>query len=94
MSALVRAAPRPVILLGSDDICFACPTEFALDLGEGARVSFFPMRAVAGLDTSTIADIVNTLTEETDAPRARIEADVTNTIQSLRKAGLIGRVRR
>lgn len=49
MSALVRAAPRPVILLGSDDICFACPTEFALDLGEGARVSFFPMRAVAGL---------------------------------------------
>ena len=46
------------------------------------------------IDGSTIADIVNTLTEETDAPRARIEADVTNTIQSLRKAGLIGRVRR
>ena len=37
-----------MILLGSDDICFACPTEFALDLAAGARVSFFPMRAVAG----------------------------------------------
>jgi thiamine pyrophosphokinase len=49
MSALVRAAPRPVILLGSDDICFACPTEFALELTEGARVSFYPMRPVAGL---------------------------------------------
>lgn len=49
MTALVRAAPRPVILLGSDDICFACPTEFALDLAPGERTSFFPMRPVAGL---------------------------------------------
>lgn len=49
MTALVQAAPRPVILLGSDDICFACPPEFALDLAPGERASFFPMRRVAGL---------------------------------------------
>lgn len=48
MNALARAAGRPVILLGAEDLCFACPRDFALDLAPATRVSFFPMRPVAG----------------------------------------------
>lgn len=48
MNALVRHAGRPVVLIGGEDLCFACPTEFALDLAEGTRVSLFPMTEVRG----------------------------------------------
>lgn len=41
----------------------------------------------------TSSDVVDTLTEETDAPRARVEADVSNAIRSLRKVGLIRKAR-
>lgn len=49
LNALVRAAPRPVILLGPEDLVIACPVNFALDLAPGARVSFFPLRPVTGV---------------------------------------------
>jgi len=49
LNALARAAPRPVILLGAEDLVFACPRTLALDLAPGARVSFFPLAPVTGL---------------------------------------------
>jgi thiamine pyrophosphokinase len=48
MNALVRFHARPVVLVGGADLCFACPSEFSLDLAEGTRVSLFPMAAVRG----------------------------------------------
>lgn len=49
LNALVRAAPRPVILIGPEDVVFACPPDFALALAPGARVSLFALRPVRGL---------------------------------------------
>jgi thiamine pyrophosphokinase len=47
MNALVKH-PKPVVLVGGDDLCFLCPPELALDLAPGTRVSLFPMGPVQG----------------------------------------------
>lgn len=49
MNALVRFHGRPVVLIGGEDLCFACPRELALDLPVGTRVSLFPMAEVRGV---------------------------------------------
>lgn len=45
-NALVRHADRPVIVAGSDDICFHASSEMRLSLDPGTRVSLFPMAEV------------------------------------------------
>lgn len=47
-NALVRQAGRRCIVIGSQDVVFACPPEIALDLPVGSRLSLFPMGAVRG----------------------------------------------
>lgn len=48
LSVIARRERSPVILLGEDDIVFAAPTEVALDVEAGTRVSLFPMRKLRG----------------------------------------------
>lgn len=48
MSALVRYAAKAVLLIGREDVAFACPPRLDLDLPEGTRVSLFPMLPVRG----------------------------------------------
>ncbi|QDC10565.1 thiamine diphosphokinase [Oceanicola sp. D3] len=48
LSALVRHAARPCLLLGADDIAFAAPPEIALDLPVGSRLSLYPLAPVTG----------------------------------------------
>lgn len=50
-SALVRYPERPCILIGPDDVVFACPASLALDLPPGMRLSLFPMVPVRGEST-------------------------------------------
>ena len=49
LSALLRFACRPVILLGRGELCFALPPTLDLDLAAGTRVSIFPLAPVTGL---------------------------------------------
>ena len=49
LSALLRFADRPVVLLGRGEICFALPPTFDLVLPAGTRVSIFPLAPVTGL---------------------------------------------
>lgn len=49
LSALVRRPEKKVVLLGARDVCFRCPTELALDLEAGTRVSLFPMGRTRGV---------------------------------------------
>ena len=42
----LTADPRPVMLLGASDVCFAADGELSLVLPVGARFSIFPMRAI------------------------------------------------
>lgn len=51
LSALVRFAEKPVIVLGDDDILFAAPARIALDIAAGTRVSLFPMAPIQGRST-------------------------------------------
>ena len=48
MNVLVRYPHRPVLLLGAQDLCFACPSDWSLDVPRGLRVSLFPMAPVTG----------------------------------------------
>jgi len=48
MGALVRYAAKPVLLVGREDICFACPPRLELDLPAGSRVSLYPVLPVRG----------------------------------------------
>jgi len=48
LSALLRFAPRPVVLVGRGEVCLAVPVEFAIDLEAGTRVSLFPLLPVVG----------------------------------------------
>lgn len=52
LSALLRFADRPVILLGRGEICFALPVRLELDLAAGTRVSIFPLAPVTGIASS------------------------------------------
>lgn len=47
-SALVRHRARPCILIGPDDVIFACPDRLSLPLPPGMRLSLFPMLPVTG----------------------------------------------
>lgn len=49
LSALLRFADRPVVLLGRGEICFALPPVLDLDLAAGTRVSIFPLAPVTGV---------------------------------------------
>lgn len=49
MNALGRHAGRRVLLVGRDDLCFACPPEFEIDLAAKTRLSLFPMAPTRGL---------------------------------------------
>ena len=48
MSALVRRADRPCLLLGADEIVFHAPPSLSLDLDPGDIVSLFPFLATTG----------------------------------------------
>lgn len=48
MNTLVRRADRPCILLAGDELIFAVPRAFSLDLEAGDVVSLFPLSRVSG----------------------------------------------
>lgn len=48
LSALVRNAASPCVLLGKKDVVFHLHGAMALDLEPGSRLSLFPLRAVRG----------------------------------------------
>ncbi len=47
-NAAVKHPAPPLLLLGTRDICFRLPEDFAIDLPAGTRVSLFPMDGVRG----------------------------------------------
>lgn len=49
MNALVKFAGKKVVLLGASDLCFACPSGFAMEIPAGERVSLFPMAPLRGI---------------------------------------------
>ncbi len=51
MNALVKSADRPVVLIGSREICFLCPPVLELELSPGTPVSLFPMAPVGGTES-------------------------------------------
>ncbi|MBK1635211.1 thiamine diphosphokinase [Rhodovulum adriaticum] len=51
LNTLVRFPDRRCILLGDEDLCFACPPDLALDLPVGTRLSLFPMAGLQGHST-------------------------------------------
>lgn len=51
LSTLARQVGPPTVILGTHDIVFAAPTELALALTPGSRLSLFPMGPVAGRST-------------------------------------------
>lgn len=69
LSALLRFAGRPVILLGRGELCFALPPTLDLDLPAGTRVSIFPLAPVTGRAASGLRWGTTGLTL---APGARI----------------------
>lgn len=48
VNAVARYKRKPLVLVGSQDICFRCPAELRLVLAPGTRVSLFPMGPVRG----------------------------------------------
>lgn len=48
MSALVQHRISPVLVVGGEDVIFAAPETLTLDLGEGTRLSLFPMSRIRG----------------------------------------------
>lgn len=49
MTTLVVRADQPCILIGPEDLAFACPSQIALTLPVGERVSLYPMARVRGV---------------------------------------------
>ncbi|TCP62902.1 thiamine pyrophosphokinase [Rhodovulum bhavnagarense] len=49
LNTLVRYPQKRCILLGPDDLCFACPADLRLDLPIGTRLSLFPMTETTGV---------------------------------------------
>lgn len=47
-STLVRHAPRPIVVLGAQDVAFVAPPQMHLRLPVGTRLSLFPMGQVRG----------------------------------------------
>lgn len=48
LSAMVRHAGRPCLLLGDEDVIFATPPTIDLALDEGTRLSLFPLAPTSG----------------------------------------------
>jgi len=48
LGTLIGWRQRPVILLGEEDLCLACPDNLDIDLPRGTRVSFFPLAPTTG----------------------------------------------
>ena len=46
MHALVRFSEKPVILLGPEDVIFASPLDWRVEIAAGERISFYPVRRV------------------------------------------------
>lgn len=46
LHALLVHAARPVVLIGEEDIAFASPADWSMEIAAGTRVSFFPLRSV------------------------------------------------
>ncbi len=51
MHALIASSAANVILIGSEDVVFAAPSEWRATLPIGARVSFFPVRRVPAVSS-------------------------------------------
>ncbi len=51
LGALVRFSAVPCILIGEEEVIFACPPHLTLDLPAGLRFSLFPLRPVTGTST-------------------------------------------
>jgi thiamine pyrophosphokinase len=51
LHALLRWPFKRVVLIGAEDAIFLPPLHWQARLAEGARVSFFPLRPVMGLDS-------------------------------------------
>jgi thiamine pyrophosphokinase len=51
MNTLVRHPDPPCLILSRDDAAFVAPTDLALDLPPGTRVSLFPMAAMRATST-------------------------------------------
>lgn len=52
MHALVAAPHRRAILVGSEDVVFAAPDNWQINLPPQTRISFYPVSRVAGLKSS------------------------------------------
>jgi thiamine pyrophosphokinase len=50
LHVLLKRRDRPLVLLGERDVAFACPDDWSATLAPGARVSFFPLGPVRGVD--------------------------------------------
>lgn len=50
-SVLARRVGPPTLVVSPEDVVFAAPTEFALDVPVGTRISLFPMMPVTGRST-------------------------------------------
>ena len=51
LNALAKAPGRLIILIGEEDICFLCPSRFALEMEVGDRFSVFPLSAATARST-------------------------------------------
>lgn len=51
LHALLRWRDRRVVLLGEEDVVFLCPPDWSARLAPGARVSFFPLTPVRGVES-------------------------------------------
>jgi thiamine pyrophosphokinase len=89
LTALVRFAAQPVLLIGQEDACFHIPHDLEIDMPEGRRFSLYPLTPLRarsdglrwpldGLDLSPVGQIA-TSNETTGQVRLRPE-----------HAGLIG----
>jgi len=59
--------PRPVVLIGSDDVAFAPQADVRLDLPVGGRISIFPLRPVLASGGAGLAYPVDGLAMEAGA---------------------------
>lgn len=89
LTALVRFAAQPVLLIGEEDACFHIPHDLTLDLPPGRRISLYPLTLLGarsdglrwpldGLDLSPLGRIA---TSNETSGKVRLRPD---------RAGLIG----